>query len=181
MFSFWRRDGHGWGGPPGPSLAFRCSPQQSLGEAVSVLDPFERPTVEGVHGWLSARQSGRLQAEKFVFDDPQWLSVELPEPMETEALELYFDSDVDRHLANLWYCHPPGRRAIPSIIADCTVEVRDVDGAWHTVHRVTDNFRRRITAPVGQTIDGFRINCLATNGLPYATLVDVRLRSGAPN
>jgi hypothetical protein len=180
IFSFWRRDSHGWGGPPGWDISFKTTPGQAPASAARVVEPFERPTVEGVHAWVSERQSGREEAAKFVFDEPQWLLVELPAPLDAEALELYLNSDVDRHLANIWYCHPFGERAVSTLVADFTVEVRDISGDWQTVAEVRDNYKRRALIELGRPVTAFRVTCRATHGVRYASVMDVRLRAAEP-
>ena len=55
-FSYWRRDGHGWGGQPASGLAFRVSPEQTATSAPHVLEPWERPTTRGFDSWRSAPQ-----------------------------------------------------------------------------------------------------------------------------
>jgi hypothetical protein len=173
-FSYWRRDSHGWGGPPGPSIAFRVSPEQVPAPAAAVLQPFERPTLAGVHAWVSERQPGRPEDGRFVFSEPQWLAIEWPEPLEVDAVELYLNSDLDRHLANLWYSHPPGVRAMPTLLADFDVETLEPAG-WSPASRVRGNYRRRALVPVGHAIRGFRVTALATHGEPYASIMDVRV------
>lgn len=177
VFSYWRRNDHGWGGPSGPGVAFAVEPSQYPAPAQRVLEPFERPTVEGVHGWASAECEGRVGGCKFVFAEPQWLAVELEEPVDAEWVDVYFNSDLDRHLANLWYCHPPGERAMPPIVADFTFEVLGQDGAWRLVEDVRDNYRRRRRFLLGATIAGFRVTCLATHGERYASVTDLRLKT----
>jgi hypothetical protein len=176
-FSYWRRDGHGWGGPPAPGIAFRVIPAQTYAPAASVLDPWERPTTEGVHAWVSAPQQGRSDAERFVFDRPQSLQLELPDAVDVAAVDVYFDSDLDRHLANIWYSHPPGFRALPTLLADVDIAVRDVAGAWRAVAEVRGNRRRRYCAEVDRVITGVRVTALATNGERSAAIMDVRLWS----
>ena len=175
-FSYWRRDGHGWGGPPASGLAFRVSPKQTVTSAAHVLEPWERPTTRGVHAWRSAPQEGRLESGKFLFDTPQWLSFEFPATVDTEAIEIYLDSDLDRHLANIWYSHPPGMRAIPTLLADLDVDTYDIDGRWRRAAEIRNNYRRRCRVAVDRPIRGFRISCLATHGETSATVMDVRAR-----
>jgi hypothetical protein len=175
VFSYWRRDGHGWGGPPGSQIAFRVTPEQAPAPAAGVLEPWERPTPDGVHAWTGARREGRLEDGRFVFAEPEWLAVELPEAADVEAVDVYFNSDVERHLANLWYAHPPGLRAMPTIVSDLRVEVRD-GGGWRELAAVAGNWQRRRSFRVGARIEAFRVVCLATHGEPCASIVDLRLR-----
>jgi hypothetical protein len=175
VFSAWKRDAHGWGGPPGAAISFRARPEQSPAPAAAVLERFERPTVHGgVHGWASGRAAGRRRDGRFVFDEPEWLSIELPVPVEVDWLELYFNSDVDRHLANLWYSHEPGDRAMSTLVSDFVVEVR-AGAAWREVARRADNWQRRCRCAVEETISAVRISCSATHGEPYASVTDFRV------
>jgi FAD dependent oxidoreductase len=175
-FSYWRRDGHGWGGPPAGGLAFRVLPVQTATAASFVLEPWERPTTKGVHAWRSASQAGRLDSGKFHFDTPQWLAFEFPAEVDADAVEIYLDSDVDRHLANIWYSHPPGMRAIPTLVADLDVDTLGLDGRWDRATEIRNNHGRRCSVAVGRPIRGFRVVCLATHSEPSATVMDARLR-----
>jgi hypothetical protein len=173
-FSYWRRDGHGWGGPPAPGIAFRVSPAQQHAPAAAVLEPWERPTVRGVHGWVSAPQSGRTTNGRFEFDQPQSLTLELPEPLDVEEVDVYLDSDLDRHLANIWYSHPPGTRAMTTLVADLDISVRS-ERSWTEVANVRNNHARRCRTKVARLIDGVRITARATHGTPCASIMDVRI------
>ena len=179
IFSYWCRDAHGWGGPPGPAIAFEAFPAQPLGEASSMAAPYERPTPEGVHAWCSDRQSGTTADGTFRFDRPPCLTVELREPVFAEQIDVYFNSDVDRHLANLWYCHPVGERAMSTLIADAVLEARDAAGAWREAGRLEGNHDRRWEVPVGAEITGVRLTLLSSRGEPYASVMDLRLRTRA--
>lgn len=176
VFSYWRRDERGWGAPPGPSIAYRVAPEQIPGPAAAVREPFERPTVNGIHAWVSERTAGRLEGGKYCFDTPQWLEVKLPDLVPVESVDIFLDSDLDRHLANIWYCHPPGVRAMPTLVSDFTVAVLAEDGSWQEVAAITDNYLRRRTFRIGRRIGGVRVDCFATHGEPYATVMDLRLR-----
>jgi len=179
LSSYWGRDGHGWGGPEGPALAFRVSPAQPLGRPDAILDPYERPTIAGVHAWVSDRCDGAYRDGKFFFAEPQWVRVDLNEPTFVDSLEVYFNSDVERHVVNVWYAYPPGERAITTLVADFSVEVCDGNGQWIVIEKVHDNYRRRWGATVKQNITAARIICLATHGERYASIVDVRMRQVA--
>ena len=174
-FSYWRRDGHGWGGPPAAGLAFRVAPRQTCCPAASVLEPWERPTTEGVHAWRSAPQAGRLEAGKFYFDTPQSLAFEFPVEVEAAAVEIHLDSDLDRHLANIWYSHPPGLRAAPTLVADLCVDTLRAGGDWQRVAEIRNNHRRRCRVAVEDGIFGFRVVCEATWGETSAAVMDARL------
>jgi hypothetical protein len=175
--SFWRRSGHGWGGPPGAALAFRVEPAQAMAPAASVLEPFERPTVNGVHGWASEMVTGTHEEDgRYTFADPQWLQVELPEAQELDWLELYFNSDTDRHLANLWYAHPPGERAMSTLVSDFAVDALDSEGTWRHVAEIRGNYQRRCRISIPFAAAGFRVVCSATWGQRYASIADVRVK-----
>lgn len=173
-FSFWRRDGHGWGGPPAPGIAFAVSPEQTYAPASAVLEPWERPTPEGVHAWVGTPQAGRSDNGRFVFDEPQTLELTWREPLPADVVEIYLDSDLDRHLANIWYSHPAGFRAMPTLLADFDVAVRDGSG-WRDVASVRGNHKRRVSVPVNAPLDGVRVTALATNGETVPTILDIRV------
>ena len=174
-FSNWRRDGHGWGGPPGPALAFRATPAQLLSAGPAVLEPHERPTVDGVHAWVSGRCEGEVRHGQYVFFDPQWIEVQLVSPTVVEAIEVYLNADSDRHLANIWYAHEAGIRAMSPLVADFQLDVKDPLGHWLEVERLTGNYRRRHLLKVGRSITAWRLTCFSTHGEPYASVVDFRM------
>jgi hypothetical protein len=176
IVSFWSRADHYWGGPPGPAIAFDAQPRQHPATALQILDPWERPTPEGVHGWSSGTCEGTAIESKYVFDTEEWLEVEFPEPLYIESVDIYFNSDVDRHLANLWYSYPPGFRAMSTLVADFDLEVQLTDGSRSVVAQVRDNHHRRFCASVEARIAGFRVRCLATNGERFASIADLRIR-----
>jgi hypothetical protein len=170
--SFWRRpENH----RTGTSIAFRARPPQSPAAAELVLEPYERPSTGGVHAWASAAQDGETRDGKHVFSDPEWLMLELPDPTAVGTAEIYFNSDVDRFLPNMAH-HRAGVRATRTLVADFSVAVRDPDGPWTILAEVRDNYLRRASIPVNRTIDALRIECSATHGERYASIVDVRLR-----
>jgi FAD dependent oxidoreductase len=173
-FSYWRRDAHGWGGPPGPGIAFRVRPEQVPGPASAVLEPFERPTLKGIHAWISEPQPGQVEDGRFEFSEPQWLAIEWPDPLEVEAIELYLNPDLDRHLANIWYSHPPGVRAMSTLLADFDVETLGRDG-WSLAASLRAHHQRRAHVSIDDTIRGLRVTAFATNGERYASVMDVRV------
>jgi hypothetical protein len=174
VVSFWSRADHYWGGPPGPAIAFEAEPAQSYGRAKDVLDPWERPTTAGVHGWSSAIAAGRQSGSRFEFDDPEWLELAFPEPIEAEAVEIYFNSDVDRHLANMWFAYPPSFRAMTTIVSDFDVDVSS-GGETIPLAEIRGNRRRRVRIPASRSIDGLRISCRSTHGERFASIADIRV------
>jgi hypothetical protein len=177
----WRRDDP-WEGNPRPTIAFRVSPPHVPGAAAFVGDPHERPTVNGVHAWVSETRDGISTPDgRLEFDQPQWLRVALPNATSVEWIEIYFNSDVDRHLTNIWYQHPAGERAMSTLVADFTVSVDLPDGSSHEIADVCDNHRRRRRIPVGRTIVGWKITCTRSHGERYASIVDLRMRATQPS
>ena len=174
VFSYWRRDGHGWGGPPGAAIAYVLEPERPIATVDAVLEPFERPTPRGIHAWVGEPAPGHMREGQWHFIDPEWLALDLDGPRDVSFVEVYFNSDVDRHLANLWYSHPPGRRAMPTLVSAFAVDVR-VGDSWDEVARVDENHLRRRRIPIERTIEGMRIRCFATHGERYASIVDVRI------
>jgi len=174
VVSFWSRADHYWGGPPGPALAFEAEPRQTCTRPEDVLDPWERPTTAGVHGWSSAIAPGRRSESGFEFDEPEWLELSFPGPVAAEAVEIYFNSDVDRHLANLWYSYPPSFRAMTTIVADFDIDVSS-GGETIRLAEIRGNRRRRVRIPTCRSLDGFRINCRSTHGERFASIADIRV------
>jgi hypothetical protein len=103
------------------------------------------------------------------------LTLDLPTAVEVATADIYLNSDLDRHLANIWYSHPPGTRTVSTLISDLDIAVRVPEGTWQTVTEIRGNHLRRCSAEVRRSIDGVRITTLATCGTHTPSIMDVRL------
>lgn len=173
VFGQWRRVSRGWGGPPSPSIAHRVTPEQAPA-AESLLEPFERPTPTGVHAWVTAIAPGDLDDGRYRFRQPPVLTLQPPRSTEAAYVEFYLNSDLERHLAATWYSHPPGERALPTILADFDVLITDAGGETDTI-RIRSNYERRVRVPIKQSVAAISVVCLATHGARFASILDVRL------
>ena len=134
------------------------------------------PTPEGgVHAWVGAVAEGTASEAGFRFATPEWLELQLPAPRQVETVEVYLNSDLERHLANLWYSHPAGERAMTTLVSELELLVRE-GGEWRSAGRIEDNWQRRRRFGVEAEISGIRVVCEATHGERYASIADVRVR-----
>lgn len=175
VFSAWKREGRGWGRPPGPALAFRAQPDALLVAADAVLEPFERPTTSGVHAWTTSALPGTCRSEEYVFDEPPRLVLTFPGDCHLNEATFLLNSDLEHHLANIWYSHAPGRTAQPTLLRAFTVELLDSAGNVAWSGHVSDNWRRRVTVPVHATGRRLVITVTSTNGADTASIMDIRL------
>lgn len=123
--------------------------------------PYNRPNL-----WAS-------KTTDFAKNGPEWLEVALQKPAALREVVLLFDSDLDRHLSNLWF---PAPYAIePDLVKDYDLELR-VNGTWVKVAEERGNYLRRRAHKLDGTksADAVRVTVHATNGVPRAQIYEVR-------
>ena len=174
IVSFWSRADHYWGGPPGPAIAFRAEPNSSPRRRCTCSTP-GAPDARRRARLVERARGRRARRVEVPVREGRVAELRLPEPVEVEFVEIYFNSDVDRHLANLWYSYPAGFRAMSTLVADFDLELVLEDGSRSRVAEVRDNYRRRFRAAVAGTIVGLRVTRLATNGERFASIADLRI------
>lgn len=101
----------------------------------------------------------------------QWLQVDFRRPVQIGRVELCFNADPNRFYNNLV---PTGHAAIPEIVKDSTVLLREA-GEWVEAARVAGNYQRRNSlAWLPHTADALRIETGATWGWPAVEICEVR-------
>lgn len=107
------------------------------------------------------------------FAAPEWLEFRWPEPRDLASISLYFNTDLDRELPNLWFEHP--FRAIPECIRDYRLLCAE-NGGWRVLLEERGNYQRfRTHAFPPVTTDCLRLEVLATHGDPRAQIYEVRI------
>jgi hypothetical protein len=122
--------------------------------------PFKAPNV-----WISQQTS---------FAQPEWLEIALNKTTAVREIQFLFDSDLDRHINNVW---KPAPYAIePDLVKDYDVEVRQ-SGTWVKVAEARDNYHRRRVHTLKESVqaDAVRLVVKSTNGTPHAQVYDVRV------
>ncbi|MBI3973017.1 MAG: FAD-dependent oxidoreductase [Chloroflexi bacterium] len=160
-YSRWTKlGGHG---QVGPNYCFRLQPAQRPYGPQEVTNGYQRPHVLP-NLWTSQRTA---------FDAPEWLELAWDTPQTLYEVRLYFNSDLDRHLSNVWVEYPD--RVIPDLVRDYRLECHR-HGRWHSLVEVTDNHQRlRVHTFAPVAAERLRLLVLATNGSPHAQLYELRV------
>ena len=127
-----------------------------------------------INGWPRPFQAPNLWISRETdFREPEWLEVAWGRVDAVREVQVYFDSDLDRHLTNTWIRAPYAIE--PDLVKDYDVELR-AGGAWTKAAEVRGNhLRRRVHAlekPVAA--DAVRLVVRATNGTPRAQVYELR-------
>ncbi|MGK3951197.1 FAD-dependent oxidoreductase [Microbacterium sp. I2] len=153
-----------------PAIALRGrTPRVRVSPATEAFD--ESKAVGGYHRfyggpnlWMS--QPGGADAES--------LTLEWSEPQRVRSIRLVFDDDTDVELNTLHHHRTPDR-IFPELVRDYALDVQE-GGAWREVVRVEANRRRqRVHATDAATATALRLRVLATNGVPQARVVSIRV------
>ncbi|WP_245954661.1 FAD-dependent oxidoreductase [Fontibacillus phaseoli] len=143
----------------GGTLSFKVNPPQSCFQPENVLSGITRP-YDYTNLWRSD------PAKPF----PQWVGLEWEQAQSVGIVEVTFPG----HLFREYHNYPPFYRD-PQTARDYSIEVRDGSG-WREMVRVEGNYqckvRHKLSEPV--TIDGLRLNILATWGDPAAGVYEIR-------
>lgn len=106
--------------------------------------------------------------------DEGCLTLEWEARQTLRSVRLVFDDDTDVELNTLHHHRTPDR-VFPELVRDYVLEVRR-DGAWTEVVRATENRRRqRVHDLEPIAADALRLRVLATNGVPQARVVSIRV------
>jgi len=148
-------------------LAFEATPATSAYAPEKALDGYVRP-YGGPHLWASAPLA----------DDPKpWLELSWDAPQPIRELHLTFNDEVNEDLINLHHHRTPFE-TMPELAKHYRVEAYR-DGRWTTLAAERDNRKRkrvhRFDAAV--SAEKLRVVVEATNGCPYASIVEVRAYS----
>ncbi|OME87318.1 pyridine nucleotide-disulfide oxidoreductase [Paenibacillus sp. FSL A5-0031] len=144
-------------------FCFKAFPETTAYEAVSAIDGYTRP-FGGPHTWVS----NRMDSNK-----PEWLSLEWDSSVSISNIHITFNDDVNEDLINLHHHRTPFE-VIPELVKDYRIEAF-VDEQWKVLLRETDNRKRKRTHQLEPIrTNKIRVVIEATNGCPYAEVVEIR-------
>ena len=136
---------------PAVAMVEDCRPEK-------VADGFMRPHGRDYCGWMSDPR------EKL----PQWLALQWAEPQAVAQVEIVFDTNLD----------PPRPRQLyePEVVREYEIDFLDLAGRWHSLVRVTDNYRRlRVHRFSPVQARALRLQVLKTGGAPQARVFELRV------
>jgi hypothetical protein len=137
------------------TLGFDLTPVSAPYAASNIASGMTRPEV-GANLWISDRHQPL----------PQAVTVEWPEPVYLNEVELTFDSQLSGWI---W------EGTFPLVARDYDVEVRTEPGAWQVVASVDGNLQRRRVHTFERTAaSALRVTIRATNGGNTARIVEIR-------
>lgn len=138
------------------NFSVRVEPEQRPYGAGNVVRGSNRPD-RWTNLWISDAARGL----------PAWLELRLPRARRMNRIEIFFDTDVNRHSRRALFVYP-----------DCVkrYEVSVWAGGWRRVAGETENYlRRRVLAFDEVETDRVRIDVQETNGARSARVYEVRL------
>lgn len=139
----------------------RVDPEQKVFGAAEVINGYARPAGRPNH-WISQDSS---------FDEPEAVTLSWDDPVTFDTIRLVFDTDLDRHIRNIWLHHQ--QNAIPSCVRSYRVEVWN-GCTWKEIVTVKDNYqRRRIHRVQPEVAECVRLSVTETWGVPYAALYEI--------
>ncbi|QTH40287.1 FAD-dependent oxidoreductase [Cohnella sp. LGH] len=110
-------------------------------------------------------------------NEPQWLEFLWEETVLVKEVQLVFNDDVNEDLINLHH-HRTDFEVIPELVKDYSLQAL-IDGEWRTIHRETDNRKRKRTHPLSQPVatSALRLVLEATNGCSRFEVIRVSIYS----
>ncbi|KUP24949.1 FAD-dependent oxidoreductase [Paenibacillus sp. DMB5] len=131
-----------------------------------VIDGFRRP-YGGPHLWLS--QALEQDAEP-------WLALEWTGKQKIREIQLIFNDDVQEDLINLHHHRTPFE-VIPELVRSYRLEYMDDGGNWASILSELDNRKRKRIHLLEAALEtrAIRITVTATNGSPFAEIIEVRV------
>lgn len=173
----------------GASASFAGSAAENAAASDTVQDIFVN-RADSVSG--SAAPSASASAQP----NGPWLRLDWDEPQTVSEIHLTFNDDVNEDLVNLHH-HRTDFDVIPELVRDYrleALEARNADsaseagevsnghGQWSVLASVQGNRRRRIVHKLAQpvTLSSLRLVVEATNGSPYAELIEIRVYDRDP-
>jgi hypothetical protein len=148
----------------GISPRVRLDPPSRAFEATRAVGGYQRP-FGGPELWVSRPTN---------FAEPEWLRLDWSEVQEIRTVDLVFDDDVDVELNTLHHHRTP-EEIFPELVRDYAIDV--LDGVnWREVVSVTSNRRRHREHKIDAIrTRAVRLRVLATNGVPQARVVSLRI------
>ena len=148
------------------SACFAVEPETDAFAPHKVIDGYRRP-YGGPHMWNSEPITPGSGSP--------WLQLEWDGERRIGEIHLVFNDDVQKDLINLHHHRTPFE-IMPELVKDYRVEAR-IGGTWETVVRETGNRKRKRVHRLDRPIrtDRIRLVVEATNGSPYAEVIEVRV------
>ncbi|MBM7567196.1 FAD-dependent oxidoreductase [Paenibacillus sacheonensis] len=146
-------------------FCIKLSPGTDAYSAAKAIDGFTRP-FGGPHLWMSAAVGGGQEA---------WLRLQWTAPVNMRSIHLTFNDDVNEDLINLHH-HTTPFPVLPELVKDCRIEAL-VGDEWTVLERIADNRRRKrvVQLPAAVAASAIRVAVEATNGSPFAQLIEIRV------
>lgn len=146
-------------------FCFRAAGATSAYAPDKAVNGYRRP-YGGPQQWMSERL--RVGVE-------EWLQLDWDEAVAVREVRLTFNDDVNEDLINLHHHRTPFE-IVPELVRDYRVEAWD-GSAWKVLLRETDNRKRTRIHTLAETVKTGRIRIVveATNGSPFAEIVEVRV------
>ncbi|WP_172195038.1 FAD-dependent oxidoreductase [Saccharibacillus qingshengii] len=169
-----------------------CFRLESATEAYAperAVNGYHRPFA-GPQMWRSERMDGGVNPGAQQASAPPiepWLRLDWDEPQHVAEIHLTFNDDVNEDLVNLHH-HRTDFDVIPELIRDYRLEAaqtddtQDSNARWTTLASGQGNRRRRIVHKLAQPVPlrSLRLVVEATNGSPYAELIEIRVYERDP-
>jgi hypothetical protein len=155
----------------------RASSEQEAGPAASVVDGHTR----AVHGSRGIRpdlaEPGTHRWMSQPDDISPWLECEWKAPVDIGLVTLVLDSGLHRPLTQTHLEKLKGRMVWgpqPETLKEFIVLV-ERGGEWTKVAHIQDNYERVVELPLAlDRVSRLRIECISTNGLDHARIVELR-------
>ncbi|GAA1561859.1 hypothetical protein GCM10009804_18260 [Kribbella hippodromi] len=114
-------------------------------------------------------------SEDLAWDASPWLQLTWPEPVTLAEIVVVLDADVQEDLINLHHHRTPFE-ALPTLLADYTLEARTAGADWTVVAEVSGNHHRtqRHLLPTPIEATELRLTAHRTHGNPRAHVVSIR-------
>lgn len=136
----------------------------------NILNGYQRPWM-GPNLWIAGEET------------VAWVQLEWQEPQLIGEVRLYLNPDLSKEIASSrTECWAEDHRFIardgmpPELLRDFRLQAR-IDGSWHTLAEVTDNWHRMAVLQPDDTVkaDAVRITCLKNWGAAPAQLFEIRV------
>jgi hypothetical protein len=125
------------------ALTLKADLSASRGDPSPVRDGLNRPVDDVEHRWL-CHKGDHLA---YRFDGERAI----------EQVTLVLDSALDKNVAMSYHQRDDQLTHVPDVMPKTfRIETLGSDGAWHTLHRVQNNYQRLVRVPVGRATQGIR-------------------------
>ena len=143
----------------------------------------DAPPENVINGWFRSTETERnLWASASNEPLPQWIRLDLPEPLPLNEVRLTFDTNLFRPLTLTHHDYHTSmmiRAPQPEAVRDYRIELLH-EGHWRCVSEIRDNYQRHcIHTFAPQVAQAVRIMVEKTNGIEEARIFEVRIYNTA--